>query len=216
MKYPIIATEFDVNPSPFWDTLERGKWELDCIRKLVQVIKPTDTIIDVGAWIGVYTLLFSHLAKQVIAFEPSDDSRNILLENLERNHIKNVIVEPYAISDIKGEALLYPYNPKELDTTLGLSMSNMINRKGSGEPTLVKTITLDEYGVKPNGIKIDVEGYESKVLSRCHFNSWILLELHGRMMNCMDLINTWNFVERRIYELIDGSIDYGHIFMYDS
>ena len=47
-------------------------------------------------------------------------------------------------------------------------MYNMVDRRGKGLGTPVPVTTIDAYceknNIKPNGIKIDVEGYEMEVL----------------------------------------------------
>jgi len=207
LKYPILNKEFEVNDHPFWQKVENGQWELPVIEKLIDIVKPTDIIFDVGAWIGVYTLLLSHLAKQVVAFEPSQESREILIANLESNDIDNVMVESLALSDRESIETLYSYQPKELDRILGASMMNMIHRDGVGKAIPVQTTTIDRYcelsGIYPSGIKIDVEGYESKVLAGCNQNCWKLIELHGRFAEVPKVEGIF----------IDGDWNYGHLFV---
>lgn len=207
VRYKGLDKEFIVNEHPFWKIVENGQWELPVIEKLIEIVKPTDTIFDVGAWIGVYTLLLSHLAKTVVAFEPCQKSREMLVSNLLANDINNVIVEPFALSDQESSGKLYRYNPNGIDEVLGASMMNMIDRGHQGEsiPVLATTIDIycEEHNIKPDGIKVDVEGYESKVLAGCSQECWKLIELHGQ------------FAERPNIEgeFIDGDWNYGHLFV---
>ena len=69
----------------------------------IDVIKPNFNIIDAGAQIGMYTVLFSKLATEgtVHAFEPTD-TVNLLSDNLAYNNCKNVKIHNIALSDKDG------------------------------------------------------------------------------------------------------------------
>ena len=183
MRYRGVGKDFRVRKHPFWERVEAGVWESAVYERLLATVRPTDTIFDVGAWIGVYTLLLSHLAERVIAFEPCPFSRNILIDNLRLNGITNVTVESYALSDSESMEKIYYYNPSGLDDVLASSMLNMVHRGEYGDGLPIPTTTIDAYcgrkDITPNGMKIDVEGYEDKVLKGCHIDCWKIVELHG-------------------------------------
>ena len=195
---------FEVNEHPFWQHAQDG-WESAVSEKLINTVRPTDVIFDVGAWIGPYTLLLSKLARSVVAFEPCPTSRKILEENLERNGVTNVTVVGLALSDNEGRETIYYYNPYKQDDILASSMLNMVDRGGTGKGLSIPTTTIDAYcertGVKPDGIKIDVEGYESKVLKGCHQDCWKIVETHGFARSDIE------------GEFIDGDWEQGHLFV---
>ncbi len=206
-KRKILGREFKVNDHPFWQKVEDGTWESAVIEKLADIVKPTDIIFDVGAWIGVYTLLLSRLARWVVAFEPCPFSSEILIGNLNLNGIENVTVEPYALSDRNTVEKIYYYNPTQIDEMMASSMWNMVNRGQEKEGIYVPTKTIDSYcernSVKPDGIKIDVEGYEDKVLAGCSQDCWKIVELHSSFAG-------YPKVEG---ELLDGDWYMGHLFV---
>lgn len=129
---------------------------------LKNYIKKDNIVIDVGANIGLYTLLFSRLVGergQVFAFEPEPKNFNILKKNIEENNIKNVILEQKAVGDTK--------------TTLKMKLSSYIGEHricNSNEETdvTVDSIKLDDYFIdfnkKIDFIKLDAEGFEGKIL----------------------------------------------------
>jgi len=207
MRYAGLDRDFKVNKHPFWQRVEDGLWESSVIEKLFSIVKPTDIIFDVGAWIGVYTLPLSYLAEKVVAFEPCPLSRRILIDNLAMNDITNVVVESYALSDKETEEKIYYYNPTGLDEILASSMWNMVNRGEKKEGISIPTTTIDDYcginRIKPDGIKIDVEGYEDKVLAGCTQNCWKIIELHSDFVG-------YPKVEG---ELLDGDWYRGHLFI---
>lgn len=87
VKYPIFGIKVTVSSNVFWKELERRCWELDCIKYISNVIKEGQILLDVGAWIGPYTLLFSKLVQdvgRVYAFEPDPKALKILQHNVEK------------------------------------------------------------------------------------------------------------------------------------
>jgi tRNA G37 N-methylase Trm5 len=81
--------------------------ETELLRKL---IKPGDVVLDVGANIGYYAVLFGRWVGDggwVIAVEPEPDNFSLLCRNLAANGSSNVIPLPVAASDRFGELALY-------------------------------------------------------------------------------------------------------------
>ena len=112
-----------------------------------------DVIFDVGANIGYMTIQFAQLASGVHAFEPSPRALRLLRETA--TQFDNVVVLQRAVSDQAGEVRF----SEEAD----LHLSSV----GHGDLAVPAT-TLDHYveetGVEPTFVKIDVEGHEPAVL----------------------------------------------------
>jgi FkbM family methyltransferase len=141
-----------------------GEYEPLTTKLLSDIIKPGDVVVDVGANIGYYTLLFSRLvgnAGKVYAFEPDPTNYGYLLKNIELNGYKNIIAEQKAASDVSGKIRLFLHetNPG------GHTITNAYDGLKSID---VKCVTLEKYFNghmrKPIFIKIDVEGAEDRVL----------------------------------------------------
>lgn len=122
-------------------------------------IAPGDTVLDVGANVGAYALLFGRwvgAGGRVFAFEPSPQARAGLTQHLDMNGLSPVVaVRSEAIADLAGREPL-------LDQ--GVHGGSRLG--GAGEP--VPTVTLDafcaEQGITPSLVKVDVEGAELRVL----------------------------------------------------
>lgn len=149
-------------------------------------IKKGSIVIDLGAYIGYYTLLFAKLVGnkgKVFAFEPEPDNFRILKKNVEINGYQNIILENRAVSDTNEKKNLYISN--------GPSMHALFPSRFATEKYIqVKTIRLDDYFKNNNlkdeisFIKIDVEGSElgaiqggSSLLDE-NKNLTILIEFH--------------------------------------
>lgn len=52
------------------------------------LIDSSDTVVDIGANIGLTSILFSGLASNVFSFEPSPSTYNILSENISKADAK--------------------------------------------------------------------------------------------------------------------------------
>lgn len=129
-------------------------------------IKEGDIVVDVGANIGYYTLIFAQLvgkSGKVIAFEPEPKNFEILKKNIAINNYDNVIVEQKIVSEKCGSMKLYVS-----DSDI---VGHRIQQMGDLEHFVeVESVTLDDYmkklnlDEKVNFIKIDVEGAEPNVL----------------------------------------------------
>ena len=133
-------------------------------RKIVlfkNIIKPGMRVLDLGANIGFYTVLFSKLAGKngkVFAFEPDAKNYKYLEGNTKTLH--NVIVEKKAVSDKTGKINLF--------ISKDLNVDHQSYDIGEGRVCEeVDAIALDDYfldDIKIDFIKIDIQGYESIAL----------------------------------------------------
>ncbi|HKI21375.1 MAG TPA: FkbM family methyltransferase [Isosphaeraceae bacterium] len=142
-----------------------GEWEIGESAEMRRLIRPGDTVVDVGANVGWYTLLASSRvgdSGRVIAFEPAQGSLSLLRKSITANYRSNVSVEPKALSDRRGSITLHIHETNRG----GHSILEDAGRTASVE---VETVTLDEYlGGRESEIglvKIDVEGAEGLVLA---------------------------------------------------
>ena len=77
--------------------------------QLVQeLVRSGDTVIDIGANVGYYTLLFSELVGEtgrVIAFEPDPNNFALLERNVLGNGCRNVTLVPKAVAATTGRGV---------------------------------------------------------------------------------------------------------------
>lgn len=127
------------------------------------LIKPDDVVADIGANIGLTTLLFSDLAKYVYAFEACSSTYDILQKNLKSNNIQNVQGINFGIGQ-KSETLTITF---ATNNRSGGFVSNKIQPMKGHTTEDINIKTLDDFFTEippPNFIKIDVEGFEQNVV----------------------------------------------------
>jgi FkbM family methyltransferase len=140
-----------------------GKEELPLLEKLVE---PGMQILDVGANIGLYTLLLARLtgeAGHVFAFEPEPNLFSVLCENCAANNAVNVTPFQCAAGDANGRATFQRATFNSGDNRLGRA-------KPGAQSIEVEVARLDE--VLPvqtvQFIKLDVQGNELAALTGMH------------------------------------------------
>ena len=144
-------------------------------RWFVEHVQPDWTILDCGANIGYYTILFAQLAPRgtVIAFEPTD-THDMLLANLHHAGVSQAEVLRMAVGKHTGR------------------MRESVFRIWGQEPEVrnYPFTTLDDFMVarqlqRIDAIKIDVDSFDFEVLQGAEellrrFDPWVVVELnHG-------------------------------------
>lgn len=131
---------------------------------LYQLLKEGDVVFDVGANIGEVTFGMSKRVGNlgmIHSFEPEPFIFSRISRNLSLNSFNNICLNNVALGDKEQELFL----KAQVENNRGGTRINMYSREGEK----VKVTTLDFY-VKQNAlkkldlIKVDVEGFEMKVL----------------------------------------------------
>jgi len=137
------------------------------LEKLLHDISEKTIFVDIGANIGLFSLVASQNPSIVAihAFEPDSENFKYLTENIRRNNSTNAIPHNYAISENVGVAKLY--------TTTGHSGASRILHDQVDFSSPFTTVSMvnhtylnSVFSSKQERyfIKVDVEGYEFEVL----------------------------------------------------
>jgi FkbM family methyltransferase len=141
------------------ETYEPAVW-----RALMSEIKPGDRFVDVGAFIGLYTIAVGLRLRdsgRVVAFEPEAHNYSLLQEHVKLNRIESQVeLHQIAVSDNNGQR---PF------LTGGSSQARLASSDRE-HATPVTTVKLDDFfaGTRVDILKIDVEGHEEMVLRGAH------------------------------------------------
>jgi len=122
------------------------------------LLTPGDIFVDVGANVGLYTLLALEAGATAIAVEPAADMQSLLTDNVASNRFAPAELHRAALMDKPGTALLDGPDPNRRSVAAGAS------GHGDGEMVVASTLDLVIAGRPVRGVKIDVEGMEHAVL----------------------------------------------------
>ena len=137
-----------------------GLCEFEEMSFVMHFLRPGELFVDAGANVGAFTVLASGVAgAKSIAFEPGVSSHEFLRRNVGINALHDrVTTHQLALGSERGVARF----------TENLGTENHVSQNGDLSGTNeVQVATLDAMleGLLPVLIKIDVEGFETKVMA---------------------------------------------------
>jgi FkbM family methyltransferase len=132
-----------------------------------------ETLFDIGANIGLYSLLAAKRGIRVFAFEPESQNFGVMVSNIYLNSLEDCLTAlNIALSD--QNTLDYLYMPVFSTGTaynqFGVKPGIGASKKRNGFQQAVISYTVDAFietysKIVPTHIKIDVDGIESKILA---------------------------------------------------
>jgi len=139
--------------------------ELRVVRYLV---KPGDTVIDIGANVGVYSKILSELVGSdghVYSIEPFPPTFEILCYNVRKLRLDNVEPVNVAVSDSQAVVTMsLPYDSSGAETHYRASIVTDRPEEGKTETANAQATTIDSRFLSASEtisfIKCDVEGHE--------------------------------------------------------
>ena len=157
---------FQIENEIFWSGLTNG-WEKISMQLWIELCKDADTVIDIGANTGVYSLVAKTINPNaaVYGFEPVKRVMEKFQKNCALNHFDITCME-YAASNFDGEAVIF-------DSIAEHVYSVTVNKNTAPNTetieTKIKTKKLSTFInenkiTKIDLIKIDVETHEPEVL----------------------------------------------------
>ncbi|NRG18268.1 FkbM family methyltransferase [Rhizobiales bacterium] len=141
------------------------------LKRALELVPKFDIAVDGGANVGSWTRLMAKLFSEVHSFEPNACAYECLERNVHEWGISPIVrTYPNGLSDQdECVSIVTPQDARTVTSFVG----------GKGD---VKCITIDSLElVGCSFIKLDVEGYEAKVLNGAYktikaFRPWIMIE----------------------------------------
>jgi len=149
----------------FFRVSSEGTYEPDLTAIVGRLVQPADACIDIGANFGWYATLLGQLVGvggRVIAVEPGDEVRSHLQANIEMNTLSRIVsVRTECVGERSGTAVLV--QPE----TGGFGLARVEESNDDGEQVSIVSLDdlVDDLGQSPDFVKIDVEGFEAKVIA---------------------------------------------------
>lgn len=181
MKF--ICDEFDKRIAPF-EIINFDNYEKDYSDFILKIIKDGDTVFDIGANAGYYSIFLAKNFKKakICAFEPIPKTFEALKKNISLNKLKNIKAFNFGFDSKEGEVPFYYYKAGS-----GNASEKILNKAEKNIAVRCKVMKIDDFVKKQNikkidFIKCDVEGAElnvfkggEKVLGR--FRPIIMVEM---------------------------------------
>jgi FkbM family methyltransferase len=181
-----------------------GTWEPEVLRTVTATVKPGMTVMDIGAHIGYYTLLFAKCVGtngHVVAFEPLPANFELLKRNIRLNELPYVQAISQAVFSRNEEITLTV--PDDLPHSGDASVYPGRGTKQFRVPAITLDTFCDSAGLRPDILKMDVEGAEYDVLigarkTIVRYRPALLIELHhfdGNLAahSVPDLLAGWGY-----------------------
>lgn len=158
INYELHLNQF-IDSSIYYD----GCFEKDTSKAIKKILKPGMYVFDVGANIGCHLLPMAKIVGEkgrVFGFEPMKWPMQKLMRNIELNNFQNITIESIGLSDNEDVKLINFRSSWTLDSSVVEDATKVVN---------VHFTTIDNYLTKNkiekiDFIKLDVDGYEFKVL----------------------------------------------------
>lgn len=139
----------------------------------IRSMQPGEVFYDIGANIGLYTLMAMKQGLQVMAFEPESQNFAVLIRNLAMNRAtkKQVVAFPFCISDgqnvdtLRLSTLIAGGSCHSFGSNKNFKMEEKDWAYEQGSVSFSLDSLVGEIGLpQPHHIKVDVDGFEDKVL----------------------------------------------------
>ena len=176
--------------------INNGTWEPIIVEKFLKVLRtnPDVGVIDLGANIGVYSLLAAKMRHDVIAVEPySENVARLLTAATVDNTTQHITILQNAVSDHCGIAAMYFSDANQGD--IRVSNSNYVSDLTKHNASCLTLSCLQTFTSFPRAVlKVDIQGNEHRALLSlpqllqtvdviCIFMEWSLLRTyHGSDM----------------------------------
>ena len=139
----------------------RKAFEPASLAAWARLCRPGATVLDVGAYTGLYAISAARLGCDVVAFEPLPQNAERMIRNAQANGVRGKIrLVEAAVSDFVGEA--------ELRFNAGVpftSGASLVPVKTNYAAIKVPIVTIDMFAIEDvAAMKIDVERNEPAVL----------------------------------------------------
>jgi FkbM family methyltransferase len=169
-----------------------GNFERRKMEGFARELRPNSIVYDIGAHVGIYSLIACRSSMAVFSFEPHVANLCYLRRHLELNSFANCTVVSKAVSDTNGTA--------KFDSGHDRS-EGRISEDGELE---VQSISLDSFceegNPSPDVIKMDIEGAEYDALCGArkilvHKKPTLFLATHGLKVHraCCELLSALEY-----------------------
>jgi FkbM family methyltransferase len=226
LSFPIsFDAQFKLYPnSHISKLLYLNEFEVDERKFLKTLINSDSNVVNIGANVGLYTVLCGILANRgsVYSFEPDKENFLKLEKNVFLNNLNNINLYNWALGSDNKKMFLYrdSLNP-DLDSHYSLINRNTNSKNIIGE---IECFTMDSifksWKKNIDILIMDVEGFESEVLLgareflKNNSNCIFMIEVTNNHQFIFDFMKEFNFFPYILQnnELFPIDIYHGNVF----
>lgn len=176
-------------------------------KEIQRILRKGDIVMDIGANIGYYALMEARIVGEmgkIYAYEPVPNNVELLKKNIEVNHYENIEVFSTALGDRDGTSEIHLSEQSNWHSMSDLLTSDKVNKMPVEVLTVDKALENKDF---PNFIRMDVEGYEIKIIRGMEStlkNSKLrrlFIELHPSLMKRHELVELLTTLKRHNFEI---------------
>ncbi|MCD6403899.1 MAG: FkbM family methyltransferase [Nanoarchaeota archaeon] len=171
-----------------------------------KMLNKKDILFDIGANLGIYSVLASFKCKKVYGVEPNPLAFSYLCNNLKINKIKNVLAFPVALGSKDGVAKFL--------VDVNWNWSQVLHKNTHRHNNVISvqmctplSLIVEKALAFPNVVRMDVEGYEYIILNQMHKDDMLkhvdklFIELHPTVLGRRKTIRIIKLIEDNGLEL---------------
>jgi FkbM family methyltransferase len=196
-----MLTEAPAEVVSVFHTLEKERPILERFVELVEEAGDNPVVWDVGANLGVFSVLAGQVAEEVVAIEPVPWTVARLADNLDQNGLGDAFVLPVALGAVDESDRPLTIERADVGTQTATFDSELVDGRGELPVEVVVGDHLAQVVPAPDVLKIDVEGAEVAVLdglaTTLQSVDTVLVETHGTEAAVYDRLDRAGFT---VYE----------------
>ena len=145
-----------------------GIYETEITNAIQKTVKPDDVCIDVGCHIGYITLALRKFVGEkgfVLAVDPILSNCELVAKSAQANNFSNIKTKAVALGDVDAEVSAHVFSDSDMANFADSGFINYSKETCQNfKVTTLDTLVAHEKLTTVDFIKLDVEGYEYKVL----------------------------------------------------
>ena len=137
------------------------------------------TVMDIGANIGVDSIILNKMGYKVYSFEPDPQLYNRFMDLSQLNNCRGIQSYNKAMSDSSGVVEFVRVH----GNTTANHIKGVRDFYGDADFLEVETVSFQDLGVKPDMIKINTEGHEATIIASISLEDWRTIDAFVEIHN---------------------------------
>ena len=166
------------------------------------------TFLDLGANVGLHSVIASELGLKVDSYEPDKNHFKSLKENCKINHLKNIKINNKAVFNKTGKVTFVQVKN---NTTANHIAGLKENLYGPIKKEIVQTVAASSLFKKNDLVKMDIEGAESAVLKSINQDYWLNTDCFVSIHNNTVAKEIFSFFKKKKINLFSSKVNWKKI-----